>query len=221
MSQKHEDGSSARHLLIFVSLVKQLGIPFLILENVPQFKEALIAELFADMCNITLTTINMTITSACLCLLPLRCLAFLIQYVELICPSPRYVWQTTVLCNTTFGQASTRRRRYTTLSLRGYSMALSRPLADLNTQLQRSRADTFTYLDHCTATPHELQLELQWASQRKASVAKDHGYSSARPLTCDAVEHPFELALCRHEHKHLARFRERAPPNRVIALNLQ
>ena len=128
-----------------------------------------------------------------------------------------YTIDTIVVCNTTFGQVSTRVRRYSNLTLSASGLALTQPLSMMKTELQRERDPSFTMYDHAIASPGERQMELTWAALRTSSLAKAQGFCTTRPLT---IDHPdcFEMALNAWEAKHLATFRRLYPRDRVYCL---
>ena len=131
-----------------------------------------------------------------------------------------YVIQSVVLCNTQFGQVSTRVRRYNLLVLKAANTEICRPLTDVSAALGRERSDTFTMLNHCVASPEELNLELAWAASRPASRAHAAGFSPSVPLTI-ASSMAFETALTNCEHKHLLKSQASAPGERVVVPSSQ
>ena len=96
-------------------------------------------------------------------------------------------------------------------------MEICRPLTDVSAALGRERSDTFTMLNHCVASPEELNLELAWAASRPASRAHAAGFSPSVPLTI-ASSMAFETALTNCEHKHLLKSQASAPGDRVVSL---
>ena len=132
-----------------------------------------------------------------------------------------YDISSTVLKNTTFGNALSRTRRFTVMTLRT-RVSLSRPLSMISDTFKR-RICAHTLEDYLVASHDELNSELQWASSREGSGA----FNSCGPSPTVSADPSdlmvFESCLASYEKKHLSSFRElasrAASPGSVFALS--
>ena len=128
-----------------------------------------------------------------------------------------YDISSTVIKNTTFGNALSRTRRFTIMTLRT-KVSLSRPLSMLAETFKR-RIGAHTLDDYLVAGPEELNSELAWAASREGSGS----YNSCAPtptVNADPTDSMvFERCLASYETKHLASYRQLTAPGSVFALS--